>query len=304
MIPKEVLQKIRRIQITTTRMVTDVFAGQYQSVFKGQGMEFEEVREYFPGDDIRSIDWNVTARIGRPFIKKFMEERELTIMFLLDLSASSYFGTVNKLKSQISAELCSVLAMSAIKNNDKVGLIAFTDRIEKVVPPGKGLSHVLRIIREALYFRPEGKGTDISGALDYLRRTTRRSTVTFILSDFFADDFKKQLSVANKRHDIIAVSVTDPREVELPDIGIMQVRDAETGKDFLVDTSSAAVRNQYQGRARSLFSTRRKLFRSINVDHLDIRTDIPYTRELFRFFRLRERRKQPPMSAPYEQDSA
>lgn len=290
MIPKEVLQNIRRIQITTTRMVTDVFAGHYHSVFKGQGMEFEEVREYFPGDDIRSIDWNVTARMGHPFIKKFMEERELTIMFLLDLSASSYFGTVNKLKSQLAAELCSVLAMSAIKNNDKVGLIAFTDRIEKVVPPGKGLSHVLRIIREALYFRPEGKGTDIPGALDYLRRTTHRSTVTFIISDFFQDDFRKQLSVANKRHDIIAVSVTDQRETELPDIGIIHLKDAETGKDFFVDTASASVRNEYKEKALTLFTERQKLFQSINVDHLDIRTDIPYARELFRFFRMRERR--------------
>jgi uncharacterized protein (DUF58 family) len=290
MIPKEVLQNIRRIQITTTRMVTDVFAGHYHSVFKGQGMEFEEVREYFPGDDIRSIDWNVTARMGHPFIKKFMEERELTIMFLLDLSASSSFGTVNKLKSQLAAELCSVLAMSAIKNNDKVGLIAFTDRIEKVVPPGKGLSHVLRIIREALYFRPEGKGTDIPGALDYLRRTTRRSTITFVISDFFANDFRRQLAVANKRHDIIAVSVTDPRETELPDVGIVQLQDAETGKEFFVDTSDASVRNAYKQRAASLFAERQKLFQSINVDHLDIRTDIPYTRELFRFFRMRERR--------------
>jgi len=290
MIPKEVLQNIRRIQITTTRMVTDVFAGHYHSVFKGQGMEFEEVREYFPGDDIRSIDWNVTARMGHPFIKKFMEERELTIMFLLDLSASSSFGTVNKLKSQLAAELCSVLAMSAIKNNDKVGLIAFTDRIEKVVPPGKGLSHVLRIIREALYFRPEGKGTDLPGALDYLRRTTRRSTITFVISDFFANDFRRQLSVANKRHDIIAVSVTDPRETELPDVGIIQLQDAETGKEFFVDTSSALVRNEYEERAAALFAERKKLFQSINVDHLDIRTDIPYTRELFRFFRMRERR--------------
>jgi uncharacterized protein (DUF58 family) len=271
-------------------MVTDVFAGHYHSVFKGQGMEFEEVREYSPGDDIRSIDWNVTARMGHPFIKKFMEERELTIMFLLDQSASSYFGTVNKLKSQLAAELCSVLAMSAIKNNDKVGLIAFTDRIEKVVHPGKGLSHVLRIIREALYFRPKGKGTDISGALDYLRRTTHRSTVTFIISDFFANDFRKQLSVANKRHDIIAVSVTDPRETELPDIGIIHLKDAETGKDFLVDTSSASVRNEYKEKAVTLFAERQKLFQSINVDHLDIRTDIPYTRELYRFFRMRERR--------------
>jgi uncharacterized protein (DUF58 family) len=290
MIPKEVLQNIRRIQITTTRMVTDVFAGHYHSVFKGQGMEFEEVREYFPGDDIRSIDWNVTARMGHPFIKKFMEERELTVMFLLDLSASSYFGTVNKLKSQLAAELCSVLAMSAIKNNDKVGLIAFTDRIEKVVPPGKGLSHVLRIIREALYFKPEGKGTDIPGALDYLRRTARRSTITFIISDFFADDFRKQLSVANKRHDIIAVSVTDPRETELPDVGIIHLKDSETGKDFFVDTSSASVRNEYKESAATLFTERQKLFQSINVDHLDIRTDIPYTQELFRFFRMRERR--------------
>ena len=290
MIPKEVLQNIRRIQITTTRMVTDVFAGHYHSVFKGQGMEFEEVREYFPGDDIRSIDWNVTARMGHPFIKKFMEERELTIMFLLDLSASSSFGTVNKLKSQLAAELCSVLAMSAIKNNDKVGLITFTDRIEKVVPPGKGLSHVLRIIREALYFRPEGKGTDIPGAIDYLRRTTRRSSVTFIISDFFANDFRKQLSVANKRHDIIAVSVTDPRETELPDAGIIHLKDAETGKEFFVDTSSAAVRNEYKEKAAALFAERQKLFQSIHVDHLDIRTDVPYARELIRFFRMREQR--------------
>jgi uncharacterized protein (DUF58 family) len=290
MIPKDVLQNIRRIQITTTRMVTDVFAGHYHSVFKGQGMEFEEVREYFPGDDIRSIDWNVTARMGHPFIKKFMEERELTIMVLLDLSASSSFGTVNKLKSQLAAELCSVLAMSAIKNNDKVGLIAFTDRVEKVVPPAKGLSHVLRIIREALYFSPEGKGTDIPGALDYLRRTTRRSTITFLISDFFAKDFRRQLSVANKRHDIIAVSVTDPREMELPDVGIIQLKDAETGKEFFVDTSSAAVRHEYKEKAAALFTERKKLFQSINVDHLDIRTDIPYTRELFRFFRMRERR--------------
>lgn len=290
MIPKEVLQNIRRIQITTTRMVTDVFAGHYHSVFKGQGMEFEEVREYFPGDDIRSIDWNVTARMGRPFIKKFMEERELAIMVLLDLSASSYFGTVNKLKSQLAAEICSVLAMSAIKNNDKVGLIAFTDRIEKVIPPGKGLSNVLRIIREALYLRPEGKGTDIPGALDYLRRITRRSTVTFIISDFFAHDFRKQLSVANRRNDIIAVSITDPREAKLPDAGIIQLKDAETGKQFLVDTSNPAVRNAYEAGAAATFRERQKLFRSINVDHLDIHTDVPYTRELIRFFRMRERR--------------
>jgi uncharacterized protein (DUF58 family) len=271
-------------------MVTDVFAGQYHSVFKGQGMEFEEVREYHPGDDIRCIDWNVTARMGHPFIKKFMEERELTIMLLLDMSASSYFGTVNKLKSQLAAELCSVLSLSAIKNNDKVGLIAFTDRIEKFVPPRKGLRHVLRIIREALYFRPEGKGTDIPAALEYLSRTTHRRTVTFIISDFYAKDFKKSLSIANKRHDIIAISITDPREINLPDIGVITLKDAETGRYFSIDTSSTIVRNEYRANALRIFDQRQKLLRSINIDHIDIWTHVPYTQALLKFFRMRERR--------------
>jgi uncharacterized protein (DUF58 family) len=290
MIPKEVLQKIRRIQITTSRMVTDVFAGHYHSVFKGQGMEFEEVREYQPGDDIRSIDWNVTARTGRPFIKKFMEERELTIMLLFDMSGSTCFGSVNKLKRQLAAELCSLLAMSAINNNDKVGLIAFTDRIEKFVPPRKGLRHVLRIIREALYFEPEGQATDISGALEYLGRVTNRSTVTFIISDFYDEAYKKALSIAGRRHDIVAISITDPRETELPDIGIISLEDPETGRNFLLDTSSAAVRNDYSVNSLKMRDERRGLFRSINIDHIDIRTDVSYTRELYKFFRMRERR--------------
>jgi len=290
MIPKETLKKIRRIQITTSRMVTDVFAGHYHSVFKGQGMEFEEVREYQPGDDIRSIDWNVTARTGHPFVKKFREERELTIMLLLDMSASSYFGTVNKLKSQVAAELCSVLAMSAIKNNDKVGLIAFTDKIEKFVPPRKGLSHVMRIIREAIFFRPEGRGTDIPAALEYLNRTTSRRTVTFFISDFFAEDYKRPLAVANKRHDIIAVSVTDPREIDMPDIGIVNLEDAETGRSFLIDTSSFAVRKKYNLDAVSMHAQRDQIFRSVNVDHINIRTDEPYTGALYKFFKMRERR--------------
>ena len=290
MIPKEILQSIRRIQITTSRMVTDVFAGHYHSVFKGQGMEFEEVREYQPGDDIRTIDWNVTARTGRPFIKKFMEERELTIMLLFDMSGSTYFGSVNKLKRQLAAELCSLLAMSAIKNNDKVGLIAFTDRIEKFVPPRKGLSHVLRIIREALYFEPEGKATDISGALEYLGRVTNRSTVTFIISDFYDRDYKKPLSIAGKRHDIVAISVTDPRETDLPDIGIINLEDPETGQNFLLDTSSTSVRTDYRDTALRMLDERQQLFRSTNIDHIDLRTDVPYVRELYKFFRMRERR--------------
>jgi uncharacterized protein (DUF58 family) len=290
MIPKEVLQTIRRIQITTSRMVTDVFAGHYHSVFKGQGMEFEEVREYQPGDDIRSIDWNVTARTGRPFIKKFVEERELTIMLIFDMSGSTYFGSVNKLKRQLAAELCSLLAMSAIKNNDKVGLIAFTDRIEKFVPPRKGLSHVLRLIREALYFEPEGKATDISGALEYLGRVTNRSTVSFIISDFLDTDYKKPLSIAGKRHDIVAISITDPRETELPDIGIINLEDPETGRDFLLDTSSEAVRKDFRMNSLKMLDERQQLFRSTNIDHIDIRTDVPYARELYKFFRMRERR--------------
>ncbi len=290
MIPKEVLQTIRRIQITTSRMVTDVFAGHYHSVFKGQGMEFEEVREYQPGDDIRSIDWNVTARTGRPFIKKFVEERELTIMLLFDMSGSTYFGSVNKLKRQLAAELCSLLAMSAIKNNDKVGLIAFTDRIEKFVPPRKGLSHVLRLIREALYFEPEGKATDISGALEYLGRVTNRSTVSFIISDFHDTDYKKPLSIAGKRHDIVAISITDPRETELPDIGIINLEDPETDRDFLLDTSSEAVRKDFRMNSLKMLDERQQLFRSTNIDHIAIRTDVPYARELYKFFRMRERR--------------
>jgi uncharacterized protein (DUF58 family) len=289
-IPSEVIRKIRRIHITTSRMVTDVFAGHYHSVFKGQGMEFEEVREYQPGDDIRSIDWNVTARTGRPFVKKFVEERELTVIFLLDMSASSLFGSVNKLKSAMAAELASVLAFSAIKNNDRAGLIAFTDRIEKFVPPAKGTSHVLRIVREALCHQPEGKGTDIPGALQYLGRTVRRRAVVFVISDFYADDYEKPLKIANKRHDIIAVTLTDPREIELPDVGIIHMEDAETGDDFWIDSSSDAVRQSYSNEAEKLFEERKRIFRSAGVDHIDIRTDIPYIMALYRFFRMRERR--------------
>ncbi|UCH44217.1 MAG: DUF58 domain-containing protein [Nitrospiraceae bacterium] len=290
MIPKEILQQIRRIQITTSRMVTDVFAGHYHSVFKGRGMEFDEVREYQPGDDIRSIDWNVTARTGNPFVKKFVEERELTIMLVLDISRSSYFGSVNRLKRAVAAELCSLLAMSAIKNNDRVGLIAFTDRIEKFVPPRKGLSHVLRIIREAIYFEPEGRGTDIAGALEYLSRITNRSSVTFIISDFYATEYKRPLSIANRRHDIVALSITDPREQQLPAIGLIHLEDAERGHRFMLDTSSPQVRNEYSARAQKLFDERQRLFRSVNVDHIDIRTDVPYLQELYKFFRMRERR--------------
>ncbi|MDD3087895.1 MAG: DUF58 domain-containing protein [Candidatus Omnitrophica bacterium] len=290
MIPKEVLQQIRRIQITTSRMVTDVFCGQYQSVFKGRGMEFDEVREYQPGDEIRSIDWNVTARLGHPYIKKFMEERELTVMLLLDLSGSSYFGTVNKLKRQIAAEICSVLAFSAIRNNDKAGLIIFTDRIEKFVPPKKGLSHVLRIVREALYFEPQGKKTNIPAALEYLNKVCKRSTVTFIVSDFYAEVVDKPLAIANKRHDLVGITITDPKELDLPDIGLAQFNDPETGGVFNLDTSNSALRQEFRQNALRIIGERKKTFDRIGVDNVDVRCDIPYNRTLFKFFRMRERR--------------
>jgi uncharacterized protein (DUF58 family) len=290
MIPKEILQQIRRIQITTSRLVTDVFAGQYQSVFKGRGMEFDEVRQYFPGDDVRSIDWNVTARTGTPFIKKFVEERELTVMFLLDLSASGYFGTVSKLKRQLAAEICSLLAFSALQNNDKVGLIAFTDRIEKFVPARKGLRHLLRIVREALYFSPLGKGTDISQAIEHLNKVTRRKTVAFIISDFYNQDFEKPLSIANKRHDITAITITDPREIELPNAGLIRLADPESNDEFLIDSSSPSLRMKFKQQSLQIRQERKRIFNRINVDSVDIRTDIPYSKELFKFFRMRERR--------------
>jgi uncharacterized protein (DUF58 family) len=292
MIPKEILKNIRRIQITTSRMVTDVFAGQYQSVFKGKGMEFDEVREYLPGDEIRSIDWNVTARTGHPYIKKFVEERELTVMLILDMSASCFFGTVKQLKMRLAAEICSVLAFSAIKNNDKAGLIIFTDRVEKFIPARKGVRHVLRVIREALYFTPKGRTTDINAALEYLNKVTTRKTVTFIISDFYSADFKKMLTAANKRHDIIAITITDPRELELPDIGIIQLDDPETGKSFFIDSSSPDIRREFSENAHRKMKERETLFRMAGVDAICLRTDTVYSRDLFKFFRAREKRRR------------
>jgi uncharacterized protein (DUF58 family) len=290
MIPKEIIQKVRRIQITTTRKVTDVFAGQYQSVFKGVGMEFDEVREYQPGDEIRAIDWNVTARMGHPYIKKFIEERELTIMILLDVSASSLFGTRNRLKSDLAAELCSVLAFSAIKNNDKVGMMTFTDRIETYIPPRKGPRHVLRVVSEALYNKPKGKGTDIKNVLEHFNHVAKRKTITFLVSDFFSDNYKRILGVTNKRHDVIAVTITDPGEKELPIAGVVRIHDAETGEPCTIDTSSRRARKIYSDNVKSLTNERDKLFRSVDVDSIDISTDESYVVPLRRFFEMREKR--------------
>lgn len=290
MLPKDILAKVRRIEITTSKLVTDFLSGQYESVFKGRGIEFDEVREYQPGDEIRSIDWNVTARMGRPFIKKYVEERQLTVMILLDASGSSYFGTELRFKNELAAEVSAVLAFAAIQNNDRVGLIIFTDKIEKFIPPRKGRTHVLRVIREALYFKPKGKGTDIAGAIRYLDGVTTRRAVTFVISDFFAKDFTKPLSIANKKHDLVGITITDPREMELPNAGLVELQDAETGAPYLVDTSDPRIRKRYSDQYKMLAANRAQLFASINADHIDIRTDRPYVEEFIKFFKMRKRR--------------
>lgn len=299
MIPKELYQKIRRIEITTSRLVSDVFAGQYHSVFKGQGIEFDEVREYQIGDDVRSIDWNVTARTGKPHIKKFVEERELSVMILVDVSLSCRFASVNMLKSRLAAEVAAILAFSAIRNNDKAGLIIFTDKIEKFIPPRKGIRHVLRVIREVLYFDPAGRSTDIPQALEYLSKVMTRSSITFLISDFFPprnlqsnhEALKKSLAIANKRHDVIAVTLNDPRERRLPDCGLISLEDAETGQTILVDSSDAALRRQYDKNNQERISQRENLFRSVGADYINIATDEPYTDAIVKFFLKRRRRR-------------
>ncbi|MBI5207593.1 MAG: DUF58 domain-containing protein [Candidatus Firestonebacteria bacterium] len=290
MLPKEILKKIRRIEIQTNRLVNDVMSGEYHSVFKGRGMEFSGVREYQSGDDIRTIDWNVTARMGHPFVKKFVEERELTVMFLVDMSKSNAFGTYHELKQEIATEICALLAFSAIKNNDKVGLLIFTDKIEKYVPPVKGRKHVLRVIRELLYMKPEGKNTDMKMALDYLNKITCRKTVAFLISDFLTSGYEKALRIANKRHDLIGISITDPRELSLPDVGLLSLTDSETGEQILVDTNDPDFRNNYGRLAYENKDERAKMFRKINVDSIDICTDKSYVIPLVSFFKARAKR--------------
>ncbi len=290
MIPKELAKKIRFIQIHTSRAVNDVLAGEYHSVFKGRGMEFDEVREYAPGDDIRTIDWNVTARTGSPYVKRFVEERELTVMFLVDLSASGSFGTREKLKNEVAAELCALLAFSAIKNNDKVGLIVFTDHIELYIPPKKGVSHVLRVIRDLLNFEPSRAHTDVAQALDFLGRVTHRRAVVFLVSDFQAEGYEKRLRITARRHDLIAVSLTDPREAKLPAAGLIELEDAESGERVVVDSGSAAVRRRYEALARERADKLTSSLRSMGIDQIPVVTGEDYVRDLVKFFRVRERR--------------
>jgi uncharacterized protein (DUF58 family) len=290
MLPKEIIRKVRRIEIRTKKLVNDVFSGEYHSIFKGRGMEFEEVREYQPGDDIRIIDWNVTARYGYPFVKKFTEERELTVMLLVDASSSGEFGTAQRMKGEIAAELCSVLAFSAIKNNDKVGMIIFTDKIEKYIPAKKGSSHVLRLIREVLYFKPEDQRTDINCALEFLGRIIKRRCVVFLVSDFLNTGFEKMLSIANKRHDVIAIKIVDPREIELPNVGFIELEDTETEEEILIDTKDSEVRRSFQEFATKEQTNLDMNFRSINLDNIQILTDRSYVEPLMAFFKARAKK--------------
>jgi len=292
MISKELASKIRYIQIYTNKAVNDIIAGEYHSVFKGRGMEFDEVREYQPGDDVRAIDWNVTARIGHPFVKQYVEERELTVFFLVDLSASGDFGSAGKTKNEVAAELCGLLAFSAIKNNDKVGLIVFTDTVELFIPPKKGVSHVLRLIRELLGFRPRRTGTDLAAALEYFGRVARKRCVAFLVSDFIAQNYEKPLRVLARRHDMITFQISDPAEFEMPPVGLVELQDAETGEMVLLDAGNPAVRQSYreagQARARQIADT----MRAMAIDHMPLVTTDSYVQDLVRFFRVRERKRR------------
>jgi uncharacterized protein (DUF58 family) len=288
---KEVLKKVRRIEIRTKRIVDELISGEYHSSFKGQGMEFDEVREYQPGDDVRQIDWNVTARYGTPFIKKFAEERELTVIILMDASGSKRFGSADYFKSELAAELTALLAFAAIKNNDKVGMLSFSDRIEKFIPPNKGRQNVLRLIREVLYFEPEGTGTDIAGALEYVNKVIKRRAVLFLISDFIDDDFWKPLLIARRRHDTIAINITDPREISMPNAGLVLMKDSESGETMWVDTSSQGFRWRYEEVAARRQREIADMFRQLQIDYIALSTAGSYMESLTRFFKLRELRR-------------
>ncbi|MEW6088205.1 MAG: DUF58 domain-containing protein [bacterium] len=290
MIPAEIIKKIRKIEISTGKLVNDVFSGEYHSVFKGRGMEFSDVREYQPGDDIRTIDWNVTARLNHLFVKQFVEERELTVMFLVDGSASESFGTRDRMKGELASEICAILAFSAIKNNDKVGLIIFTDKVEIFIPPRKGRQHVLRVIREILYYRPQGKSTNINSALEYLNKVIKRKTVTFLVSDFLTKGYEKLLRVTNKKHDVIAIIISDPREIILPAFGFIDLEDAETGERMLIDCSDENYIKEYAELSLRTQAKRNSLFKMMKIDFIEIATDVSYTNSLISFFKRRAKR--------------
>jgi uncharacterized protein (DUF58 family) len=292
MLPREVVLQIRRLQLRARRAVEDLLGGEYHSVFKGTGMAFEEVREYQPGDDIRAIDWNVTARMGHPFIKRYIEERELTVILVVDCSGSQQFGTQLQQKREVAAEIAALLAFCAISNNDKVGLISFTDHVERFVPPRKGTSHALRVIRDVLFFQPQHRGTSIKQALDFLNRVQRRRVIVFLLSDFLDKSFEKALQRTGRRHDLTAVRIADPREEELPSVGLIDLQDAESGRRLLLDTSSGGVRSAYVRAARQRREEVRQLARSARIDLIEVSTDGGHLDALVHFFQQREQRQR------------
>ena len=291
MIDRELLRKIRRIQVVSRKRVNELLGGEYRSAFKGRGMEFDEVRAYQPGDEVRTIDWNVTARTGMPYVKQFVEEREQTLFFLVDLSASGRLASAGRSKNETAAELCALLAFSAVLNNDRVGLIAFTDRVERFIPPGKGQEHVLRIVRDLLAFEPEGRGTSIARALDYLGRMVKKQCIVFLVSDFQDRGYEKTLRLAALHYDLIAVTVTDPVEEALPRAGLVRLADAESGERACVDCASPAVRERYRAAARERQEALERLLARCGVDRIDVRTDRDYLPDIIRFFQARERRQ-------------
>lgn len=287
---REIFKRIRRIEIFTRRMASDLFSGEYHSVFKGQGMEFDEVREYQPGDDVRAIDWNVTARMGTPYIKRFVEERELVVLFLFDVSASGRFGTQSKTKIDTAAEICALLAFSATQNNDKVGAIIFSEDVEEYIPPDKGRRHVLHVIRNVLFHKPKGRRTNLAGALDYLLRVTKRRAIVFVLSDFVSEDFSKQLATAARKFDLVAIRIRDEREEELVDVPLIRLWDQETGDERLIDVGSNKKRERFASLVKAGDERLKALFKRYGVDSIDIDTDEDYTRPLSVFFRMRAKR--------------
>lgn len=286
----ELLKKVRKIEIRTKGLVNQIFSGEYHSVFKGRGMVFNEVREYQPGDDVRLIDWNVSARFNHPFVKVFEEERELTVMLVVDVSGSGEFGTVHQLKKDVAIELCAVLAFSALQNNDKVGVILFSDIIEKFIPPKKGRTHILRIIRELLEFEPTHRGTDIAEGLRYLTSAIKKRSIAFLISDLLGEQYDAALKIAAKKHDLVAIHLYDPRETSIPPVGLMNVFDAETGEARWVDSSSPLVRSSYERWWSEREEYRKRLFRRSGVDAVKIRIDQSYIQPLINFFRAREKR--------------
>lgn len=290
-VPPEMLARIRRIEIRARRLVANVFLGEYHSVFRGRGIEFSEVRQYAPGDDVRAIDWNVTARMGAPYIKKYVEERELTVLLMVDVSASSVFTSTGITKRELAAEVAATLAFAAIANNDRVGLVAFSDRIELFVPPGKDRTHVLRIVRELLCLVPQGRRTDIAAAASFVGRIARRRAIVFLLSDFFDQGYEQQLRATAARHEVLALTLNDRREATLPDVGLLELQDAETGARIVLDTSDEQTRRQYASRAAERNSARRRSLAAAGVEEVALYTGQPYVAPLLRAFRARERRR-------------